>query len=189
MILPISYYGAAVLRQKGHKVKEITPEIRKLAADMLETMHAHDGVGLAAQQVGKALQLCVIDVSLVEKRPSKMWINQEEVDPKAHMPIVLINPEISLIKTKENGIEGCLSFPEITAEIARSKRVKVKTQTLDLPVFEFEAAGLLSRAVQHEYDHLQGILFTDRMDPDERQELKGAIDAIKKNPPKPDLAG
>jgi len=188
MILPISYYGATVLRQKGATIKEITPEIRQLAADMLETMRAHDGVGLAAQQVGQALQLTVIDISVVEKRPSKMWIDQVEVDPKGHMPLVLINPEISIIKTKEIGVEGCLSFPEITADIVRSKRVKVKARTLDQPVIEFEAAGLLSRAVQHEYDHLQGILFIDRMDPDERQELKGAIEAIKTNPPKPKLA-
>lgn len=183
MILPITYYGNPILRKKGEKIKTITPALRQLMDDMLETMRAYDGVGLAAQQVGKALQLAVIDVSLVEKRPSKMWIKKKEVDPKAHMPILLINPEISLIKTKEVDAEGCLSFPKIHADISRSKIVKVRTQTVDGGFFEFEAGGLLGRAVQHEFDHLQGVLFTDRMDPAERQELREEIEAIKLHPP------
>ena len=98
-------------------------EIKRLVADMIETMRAAHGVGLAAQQVGRALQLTVIDVSDAESRPSQMWINGEEVDPKEHMPLILVNPELELGRETEIGPEGCLSFPEISAEISRSAGV------------------------------------------------------------------
>jgi peptide deformylase len=130
---------------------------------MLETLHEANGVGLAAQQVGEALQLTVIDVSDAENRPSKMWIDGKEVDPKEHMPLVLLNPELELGRQTEIGPEGCLSFPEISADIARAAHIKVRATGLDGEPIEFEAEGLLSRAAQHEVDHLHGILFIDRM--------------------------
>jgi peptide deformylase len=163
MIRDIVIYGDPILRTKGTRVEEVDEEIRELAADMLETMHAVNGVGLAAQQVGKALQLTVIDVSDAENRPSRMWINGEEVEVKAHMPLVLLNPELQLSKATEVGTEGCLSFPEISAEITRAAHVKVRATDLDGNRIEFEAEGLLARAAQHEADHLNGVLFIDRM--------------------------
>jgi peptide deformylase len=96
MIREIVIYGDPILRTKGRKVIEVNDDIRQLAADMLETMQDAGGVGLAAQQVGEALQLTVIDVSHAENRPSRMWINGEEVDPDDHMPLVLLNPELKL---------------------------------------------------------------------------------------------
>ena len=92
MIREIVIYGDPVLRAKGKRLQTIDDEIRVLAADMLETMYEANGVGLAAQQVGSALQLTVIDVSNAESRPSRMWLAGEEVDPKEHMPLILINP-------------------------------------------------------------------------------------------------
>jgi peptide deformylase len=163
MIREIVIYGDPVLRKKGKQIDEITEEIRTLAQDMIETMHDAHGVGLAAQQIGESVQLTVVDVSDAENRPSRMWIDGQEVDPKEHMPLILINPELELGRETEIGPEGCLSFPEITADISRAERVKVKALDLDGKPVLFEAEGLLSRAVQHETDHLNGILFIDRM--------------------------
>ena len=163
MIREIVIYGDPVLRAKGKRIQKTDEAIRQLAADMLETLHEANGVGLAAQQVGEALQLTVIDVSEAENRPSKMWIDGKEVDPKEHMPLVLLNPELELGRETEIGPEGCLSFPDISADIARAAHLKVRATGLDGEPIEFEAEGLLSRAAQHEVDHLNGILFIDRM--------------------------
>ena len=163
MILPILEYGDPILRAKGKPIESIDDRIRELAAHMIETMHAANGVGLAAQQVGEALQLTVLDVSLVEDRPSTLKLDGKEVDPKSAMPLVLINPEIELRGETEVGVEGCLSFPEITGDIERAKSVIVRAQTLEGGIIEIEASGFLARAIQHEGDHLNGILFIDRM--------------------------
>ena len=163
MILPILQYGDPILRAKGKRIDEIDDRIRELAANMLETMHAAHGVGLAAQQVGEALQLTVLDISAVEDRPSMLKLDGTDVDPKTAMPLILINPEIELLGETEVGVEGCLSFPEITGDIERAQSVRVRAQTLEGDSFEFEAGGLLARAIQHEHDHLHGILFIDRM--------------------------
>ena len=162
MKFSILQYGDPVLRAKGKRIDQIDDRIRELAANMLETMHAVNGIGLAAQQIGEPLQLTVIDVSQVEDRPSTMKLNGEEVDPKAPMPLVLINPEIELGSETELGSEGCLSFPAISGDIERAKSAAVRAQTLDGEI-EIEAGGLLARALQHELDHLNGILFIDRM--------------------------
>jgi peptide deformylase len=175
MIQEIVKYGNPVLRAKGKKVEKIDDELRALAADMLETMYDASGVGLAAQQIGRALQLTVIDVSDAENRPSRMWIGGEEVDPKEHMPLILINPELELSSEQEVGNEGCLSFPEVTAEISRSTTVKVNAKDLEGNPIEFEAAGLLGRVVQHEADHLNGILFIDRMSSATKVSLAGKL--------------
>jgi len=163
MKLPILKYGDARLRAKGKRIQQIDETIRELARDMLETMRAANGVGLAAQQVGEAFQLTVIDVSQAAERPSTMALNGKEVVPNEHMPLVLLNPEIEIGPEKEIAAEGCLSFPEISGEIERSAWAKVRGQTLSGDVIEIEATGLLARALQHEVDHLNGILFIDRM--------------------------
>jgi peptide deformylase len=175
MIRDIVIYGEPVLRTKGKQIEKINDTIRELAADMLETMYDANGVGLAAQQVGEALQLTVIDVSDAENRPSRMWLLGEEVDPAEHMPLILINPKLQVGEELELGTEGCLSFPEITAEIPRAARVKVTAQDLQGNTVEFEAAGLLGRAVQHENDHLNGILFIDRMSSVAKVSLAGKL--------------
>jgi len=164
MILPILQYGDPILRTKGKRIEEIDDRVRELAANMLETMHAAHGVGLAAQQIGEALQLTVLDVSAAEDRPSTLKLDGTDVDdPKTAMPLVLINPEIELHGETEVGVEGCLSFPEITGDIERAQSVIVRAQTLEAGTLHIEASGFLARAIQHECDHLNGILFIDRM--------------------------
>jgi peptide deformylase len=163
MILDIVKYGDPVLRERGKPVKKGDTELRQLALDMLETMEAARGVGLAAHQVGVPIQMTVIDVADVEDRPSTMSIGGELVPLAEYMPLILLNPELELGKEKEVGNEGCLSFPEISAEIVRSSEVRVHAQTLDGKALDFTATGLLARALQHEIDHLHGVLFIDRM--------------------------
>ena len=180
MILPSLQYGTPVLRAKGKRIEKIDDHIRTLAANMVETMHAANGVGLAAQQIGEALQLTVIDVSQVEDRPSTMKLNGEDVDPKAPMPLILINPEIKSAGEIEIGTEGCLSFPEITGAIGRAKSIIVRAQTLEGGRIEIEASGLLARVVQHEVDHLNGILFIDRMNSAAKAALSSRLKRMQK---------
>jgi peptide deformylase len=180
MILPILEYGDPILRAKGKPIENIEDRIRELAANMIETMHAANGVGLAAQQVGESLQLTVLDVSLVEDRPSTLKVDGEEVDPKAAMPLVLINPEIELLGATEVGVEGCLSFPEITGDIERATSVIVRAQTVEGSTTEIEATGFLARAIQHEGDHLNGILFIDRMNSAAKAALSSRLKRLQK---------
>lgn len=164
MRLPIRKYGDPILRAKGKRIDAVDDKIRALAESMLETMQAANGVGLAAQQVGQALQLTVLDVSQVEDRPSTMKLNGEAVaDLAMVMPLVLVNPRLRLGTETDLGSEGCLSFPEITAEIERATSVELEAETLEGDEVQIEASGLLSRVFQHEVDHLNGILFIDRM--------------------------
>jgi peptide deformylase len=180
MIVQILEYGEPILRAKGKPIENIDDRIRELAENMIETMHASNGVGLAAQQIGEALQLTVLDVSLVEDRPSTLKLDGKDVDPKAAMPLVLINPEIELRGTTEAGVEGCLSFPEITGDIERAKSVIVRAQTLDGGTIEIEASGFLARAIQHEGDHLNGILFIDRMNSAAKAALSSRLKRLQK---------
>jgi peptide deformylase len=163
MKLSILQYGDPMLRAKGKRVGTIDNRIRELAQNMKETMYAASGVGLAAQQVGEVLQLTVIDVSEVEDRPSTIKLNGERVDLNATMPLVLVNPEISSAGHEEWGIEGCLSIPGVSDEVLRPSTVIAYADDLDGNRLEIEATGLLARALQHEIDHLKGILFTDRL--------------------------
>jgi peptide deformylase len=172
MVLPIVRYGHPVLRQKGARVETLTEEIRQLAADMLETMKEAHGVGLAAQQVGHAMQLMVLDVRGIEDRPSTMEMDGKAVDVAAHMPMIMLNPELTPAGEAVAGPEGCLSFPQIYADIARPETVDVKAMNGKGEPLAFRCGGLLARAVQHETDHLNGVLFIDRMAHETRQRLK-----------------
>ena len=180
MILPILQYGDPILRAKGERIEKIDERIRDLVANMIETMHEAHGVGLAAQQLGEALQVTVLDVSAVEDRPSTLKLSGRDVDPKAAMPIVLINPEVELRGETEVGVEGCLSFPEITGDIERAQAVLVRAQTLEGELVQIEASGLLARAIQHEHDHLHGILFIDRMSSAAKAALSSRLKRLQK---------
>lgn len=180
MTRQIVQYGDPILRAKGRRIEEIHDAIHALAADMLETMHAANGVGLAAQQVGEALQLTVIDISAVEDRPSTLRLNGEEKDARAAMPLVLINPTLQLHEGTTIGVEGCLSFPEITGDIQRAESVTTRAQTLQGETITIEATGLLARALQHEVDHLNGILFIDRMNSAAKTALASRLKRLQK---------
>lgn len=179
MILEIVQYGHPALRAKGRKIQKLDDDTFELIENMIDTMYEADGVGLAAQQVGMPLQLCVIDVEGASERPSQMWVDGQTVDPVEYMPMVLINPEVTLSGEPETGTEGCLSFPGISADITRPERVRVKAQTPEGEELIFEAEGLLARAVQHENDHLQGVLFIDRMEPEDLKTLTPKIEKIR----------
>jgi len=180
MRLPIVKYGNPILRAPGKPVEQVDERIRTLAADMLETMHAANGIGLAAQQVGAALQLTVLDVSQVEDRPSMMKLNGADVDPASAMPLVLLNPRLELDDETTSGNEGCLSFPDINADIDRAISVRVEAETLEGETVRIEAAGLLARALQHEIDHLNGILFIDRMSSVAKASLASRLKRLQK---------
>ena len=180
MILSILQYGDPILRTKGKQIEKIDDHIRELAANMIETMHAANGIGLAAQQVGEALQLTVLDVSQIEDRPSTLKLNGKDVDPTASMPLVLINPEIELGGENEIGTEGCLSFPEISGQIERAELTMARAQNLEGDKIEIEASGLLARVIQHEVDHLNGILFIDRMNSAAKAALSSRLKHLQK---------
>lgn len=178
MTLPIVKYGHPVLRQKGARIESVTPEIKSLIADMFDTMYASKGIGLAAQQIGRALQLCIIDVRGVEDRPSTLHLDGEPADVAAFMPLALINPELKPAGDPVSGPEGCLSFPEMYSDITRPQSVDVIATNEKGARLEFRCGGLLARAIQHEADHLNGILFIDRMTRDAKAELKDELDEL-----------
>ena len=181
MRLSILQYGDPILRAKGESIRQLPDDrIRELAQNMIETMHAANGVGLAAQQIGEAVQLTVLDVSQVEDRPTTMKLNGQEIDPAAAMPLVLINPQVDVGGETEIGTEGCLSFPEITGEIERAKSITVRAQNLDGDSIEIETIGFLARAIQHEVDHLNGILFVDRMSSAAKTSLSSKLKRLQK---------
>ena len=178
MILPVVKYGHPVLRQKGARVEKVNAEIKQLIADMLETMHDAKGVGLAAQQIGRALQLTVLDVRAATERPSTFERAGRPEEANSVMPLVLINPEIKAVGEIAAGPEGCLSFPEIYGEISRPGTTEVQAMNEKWEKIEFRCGGLLARAIQHEVDHLNGILFIDRMTRAEKEELKPELDEL-----------
>lgn len=178
MILEVTKYGNPILRQKGARIETITPELKQLIADMFETMYATKGIGLAAQQVNQALQLTVLDVRGVTDRPSTLELDGKPADVDAFMPLVLLNPEIKPLNDPVLGPEGCLSFPELYGDVLRPESVEVKALNEKGKPITFRCGGLLARAVQHETDHLNGILFIDRMDRKSKNELRDELDAL-----------
>lgn len=147
-VLPIRIYPDPVLRARCPEVVSFGAELARLASDMVETMHAAPGIGLAAPQVGSETRLCVVDTSIGE-------------DPDAL--IVLVNPEIVEQEGKEVEVEGCLSLPEITDRVERPQRILVRAADVRGEPFEVEAEDLVARAICHEIDHLDGVLFVDHL--------------------------
>jgi peptide deformylase len=178
MVLPVVMYGTPVLRHKGARIESITPTIKRFIADLLETMYAAKGIGLAAQQVGLPLQVTVIDVRGVTDRPSSLELNGQPADVADFMPLVLLNPVIIPVGPPVTGPEGCLSFPEIFADISRPDVVDVAAMGPTGEPLNLRCGGLLARAVQHETDHLHGILFIDRMDKETKEELRSKLEDL-----------
>jgi peptide deformylase len=150
MILKIVKYPEPVLSQPGEPVTEFNDELRQLVADLFETMYAAQGIGLAAPQVGISKRLTVIDLSMGKEPKDKL---------------VLINPEIILSEGRLYEEEGCLSFPDIREKVVRAARVRIRAQDEHGKWYEMDGEELLSRAMQHEIDHLDGVLFIFRMSP------------------------
>ena len=167
--------GAAVLKEIAPPVISVDQEIRDLAEEMNKAMRFFDGIGLAAPQYGKSLRLVVFDVP---KQNSTGTPGEEYLLPK--MPLAVINPEIiarsAQVTERE---EGCLSVPGIYAPVVRPSSVVFRAQTLDGEFLEFECGGLLGRCIQHELDHLDGFLFTDRLSPDAERAIRGDLNRLK----------
>lgn len=157
----IRKYPDAVLKQKSGRVEMFDEGLRNLIQDMLDTMYAASGVGLAANQVGIPLRVAVIDTTA----------RKEEKEGR-RPPIVLINPEIISMEGSVVEEEGCLSMPECFEKVNRAAKVKVRAQDMTGMFFEIEGEGLLAKALQHEIDHLNGILFIDRLSPLKRDFLR-----------------
>ncbi len=157
-ILHIEIYPSQILRKKAEEIRKIDDEIVKLSKDMLETMYKAKGIGLAAPQVGNSKRIIVVDVRKDEKDESN--------------PIVLVNPKIVEASGSITFKEGCLSIPGYTDEVKRYREILVKGFDLDGKELEFEASDLFSVVFQHEIDHLDGILFIDRLGPLKRDIFK-----------------
>ncbi len=170
--------GADVLRQTAKPVTVIDDEIRALAAHMAETMDVFDGIGLAAPQVGRSLRMVVLGI------PQDAAVNPPspgEIQLLPHMPLVLINPEIVSVSDELGEYnEGCLSVPDIFANVIRPMRIVLKASTLDGENILTECGGLLARCIQHEIDHLDGRLFVDRVIPEEQRKVAAAVKKLEK---------
>lgn len=180
MILDIVMYGDPVLRAKCARVDEVTTEIQELADNMMDTMRDAHGVGLAAPQVGVAIQLAIVDVSHDPECISFLRIDGEDKTLDEAMPFVFINPVIDFGEQKETQSEGCLSFPDLRGDIRRPEAVTARLTLLDGQTIQVETDGLLARAIQHETDHLNGILFIDRMSSASKIGLRGRLKRMQK---------
>lgn len=165
MILDIVQYGHPVLRQRCRTVTEVDDALVDLIGNMLETMASAQGVGLAAPQVNVPLRLAVIDVSHDPECVSYLRVNGEDADLVSLMPLIFINPLLEFGEIREFSTEGCLSIRGIRAEVRRPADVIATLPQLDGSVLVVETDGLLARALQHEIDHLNGVLFVDRLAP------------------------
>ena len=166
MIYPIIKYPDPVLMKPAEDVTVFDKELKQLVADMFESMYEAQGIGLAAPQINIAKRLCIIDLSF-KKNPAEK--------------IVLINPEIIEKEGKQHEEEGCLSLPEIREKVNRAFQVKVRAQDVDGKWFEIEGTELLSRAFQHEIDHLNGVLFIDHLSRLKRDLVLRRIRKMQKN--------
>ena len=164
-ILEVKLFGCPVLRKRCAPVGRATEEARTLTADMFETMYASDGIGLAGPQVGVICRLIVVDVSMQDPSFGRL---------------ALLDPVVVEADGEEAGTEGCLSIPEVTGEVVRPARVRVRGMSPDGEAVDMEATGIAARVLQHEIDHLDGVLFTDRMNPVRRQLLRAALRKIRK---------
>ena len=171
----IVLYGSPVLREKAQPVTAVDAAIVQLAEDMLETMRAHNGIGLAAEQIGRTESICVIDVP-----PPEPAADGTIPEPEVPMPLILINPRITESAGEQVGQEGCLSIPDVYVNIKRAETVTVAYTDAQGQQVEATASGLLSRAIQHELDHLNGVLLVDRMSPAQKFSVAGKLKRLKK---------
>ena len=176
---PLTYYGNPVLRKKGMSVETFDSDLKYLVSDMIETMYAEEGIGLAAQQIGIAQQICVVDVRPPQE--SEIHFNYsydgKSIPLDLFMPLAIINPEVEITDATESLYqEGCLSFPNILGNVSRAIAISCQFQDTDGHSHTLEADGLLARCILHEVDHLNGILFIDTM---EKKDLQKNLTRIK----------
>ena len=180
MVLPIVHFNSPILREKGTKIAAFDAALAKLAADMIDTMHEAHGIGLAAQQIGQAIQLCVVD--LRETEADFDWEYDGARPPiDLFMPLTIVNPVLKVVPEPTDSYEeGCLSFPEIRGDVVRPDEITVKFQDVAGVPHTLRCNGLLARCVQHEADHLNGVLFIDRMAKPVLAVIEPELKALKK---------
>ena len=170
-----------MLRQSGRKIEKFDDQLATLSQEMIEVMRESDGIGLAAQQVGIAEQFCVMDVPEHPEYPILCVLDGKALSPSLLMPMSLANPVVSPLPSDEYYYEeGCLSFPGINADVARPEKISVSYQDMDGIAHTLECDGLLARCIQHEVDHLNGVLFIDRMEKETYAEIKKEVQSLKK---------
>lgn len=170
MVYPIVMYGDPVLRKRAKDIQEGSEEVKQLAEDMFETMHAAQGIGLAAPQIGKDIRMFIVDGSVLDDEP-------ELVDFKK----VFINAEIiEEDEDHEDMEEGCLSIPNIREKVGRPSSIRIKYFDENWNAFEEDFLGMKARIIQHEYDHIEGVLFIDYLTPLKKRLLKSKLSDISK---------
>jgi len=181
MSLQIVHFNEPVLRKKGEKIAVFDAALATLAAEMVETMHEAAGIGLAAQQVGRALQLCVVDLREVEA-PFAWELDGAKPPLELFMPLAIANPHLTIARGAAETVEeeGCLSFPKIRGDVSRPHAITVKFQDERGVPHILKCDGMLARCIQHEADHLNGVLFIDRMDKKVRAEIDEKVKALAK---------
>ena len=178
MILPIVAYGAAVLKRKADEIDPSYPNLKELIENMWETMYSAHGVGLAAPQIGLSIRMFVIDASpfVDEEEMSK-----EEVKTLQSFKKVFIN---SIILEEQGALwnfnEGCLSIPDVREDVSRKEQITLQYLDENFETHRITLEGLAARVVQHEYDHIEGVLFTDRISPLKRRLIKNRLASISK---------
>ncbi|MCX7984556.1 MAG: peptide deformylase [Bacteroidetes bacterium] len=181
-IRPIYIYGTKMLKEKAHPVTVCDDSLHKLIYDMFETMHAAHGIGLAATQVGDRRRVIVIDISDTEVPNAEGEVENDEHPTSPDLPrtLVVINPEIIRTEGVWKMEEGCLSIPEVRAEVERPEKVHLRFLDPQFQTHELFADGLLARVLLHEIDHLDGILFVDRISRGKRAALLPKLRALRK---------
>ncbi len=178
--MKIRIYGDPVLAQKAKPIEKVTSETLDLGDHMIEAMRKGDGVGLAGNQIGLPLRIFALEVPMPKDQAFPLSPGERELLPK--MPLVLINPEIvSYGKVVETREEGCLSVPGIYAAVERPMSVVLKAQILGGATVTLDCGGLLGRAIQHEVDHLDGVVFVDRLSEEEYKKIKSKLDKLVKS--------
>ena len=181
MPLRVTFFNEPILRQTGESITVFDDELADLCDEMVDTMYEHEGIGLAAQQIGKALMLCVIDVPTSRDSTFQFTLDGKSPPAELIMPMVLINPVVETLPGIETVYEeGCLSFPGITGNVCRPDKVRVTFKDHQGDPHVMECNGLLGRCVQHEVDHLNGVLFIDRMDEESLKIVDSRIRKLKK---------
>ena len=176
---PVRTLGAPGLREKAQAIPAITDEVRALAEDMTRAMHAYNGIGIAAPQVGVSKRLVVFDVPMPDEAAE---LSPGEAELLPLMPLAVVNPEIvASSSTLSEYDEGCLSVPKIFAPVVRPERVVLRATLLDGRAIQCECGGLLGRCVQHELDHLDGILVPDRVAPAELEKVQNELDELERS--------
>lgn len=181
MLLRVTRYGEPVLRQVGEPVTVFDESLRGLVDDMVETMYAEEGVGLAAQQVDRALMVCVVDVSFLPEEELEYQLDGLRQPIGMIMPMALVNPVITVQPGRKlSGEEGCLSFPGIRGEVPRDESIEVAFQDVGGRPHTLVCSGWFARVIQHEVDHLNGRLFIDHMDKRELRLLDSKLTRLKR---------